>query len=74
MKIDHIDLSKFKPSDHAEFQLVGKSIQLFTGEKKFPIILFLHFPLWKIKQAFFVAEKKGIKTSKYIYGICRNIK
>ena len=74
MEISHIKLDKFTQSNHAEFQLIGKAIQDFTGEAKFPMILFLHFPTWKIKQAFFVAEKKNIRSSKCIYGICRNIK
>lgn len=74
LDISHVKLEKFKQSNHAQFQLIGKCIQDFTGEKTFPIALFLKFPLWKIEQAFFIAEKKGIKSSKYIWGICKNIK
>ena len=75
LNVSHIDLKKFKQSEHAEFQLVGKSIQTFVGEgTPFPIGLFLNFPLWKIKQAFFIAEKKQIASVKYIWGICKKIK
>jgi hypothetical protein len=44
MEINHIDLNKFKESNHAKFQLIGKAIQDFTGEDKFPIALLLKFP------------------------------
>ena len=74
MEISHIKLEKFSENNRAEFQLVGTCIQKFCEEKKFPLILFLKFPLWKIKQAFYIAEKKNIKSSKYIYAICRNLK
>lgn len=74
MEIKHIDLKKFKESNHHDFQRLGQCIQEFTGEKKFPILLFMKFPINKIQQAFFIAEKKGIKSSKYIFGICKNIK
>ncbi len=73
MDFSHIDLSKFKASNHADFQILGKAIQDFTGEKKFPIFLFQSFPYEKIQTAFLLAEKKGIKSTKYIYGIARKL-
>lgn len=73
MELPNIDLSKFKISNHADFQLLGSEIQKFTGEKKFPINLFLKFPLPKVAEAFRIAEKRNIRSIKYIYGIAKNL-
>lgn len=69
-----LDISKFKVSKHASFQLVGEEIMKFCGLKKFPIMLYMNFSPEIVEKAFRIAEKKGIKSSKYIWGIARNLK
>jgi hypothetical protein len=69
----NLDLSKFKINNRAEFQLLGQEIQKFTGEAKFPLVLFLKFPKETVAEAFRIAEKRGVKSSKYIFGIAKNL-
>lgn len=74
MEINHLQLNMFKVTGEAEFQKLGSEIQKFTGEKKFPLLLFLNFKPQVVAEAFRIAEKRGIRSSKYIWGIAKNLK
>lgn len=76
MNLGTRSLSDFtvKDTQHAEFQRFGKVLQEWSGEEKFPINLFLKFPMKVILRAFYIADKKGVKSTKYLFGIAKNLK